>query len=97
MELIIAPTGQSSLWPAAALFNCRTRAFENGIFVAYANSTGDLNGISFMGESKIIGPDGLDLANAGIGEKIIAAKIDTDQISLVREKLPYLNDSQSLQ
>ena len=97
VELIIAPTGQSSLWPAAALFNCRTRAFENGIFIAYANSTGDLNGINFMGESKIIGPDGLDLANAGIGEKIIAAKIDTDQISLVRDKLPYLNDSQSLQ
>ena len=97
VELIIAPTGQSSLWPAAALFNCRTRAFENGIFVAYANSTGDLNGISFMGESKIIGPDGLDLANAGIDEKIIAAEIDTDQISLVRDKLPYLNDSKSLQ
>ena len=50
-----------------------------------------------MGESKIIGPDGLDFANAGIDEKIIAAKIDTDQISLVREKLPYLNDSQYLQ
>ena len=50
-----------------------------------------------MGESKIIGPDGLDLANAGIGEKIIAAKIDTNQISFVREKLPYLNDSESLQ
>ena len=97
VELIIAPTGQSSLWPAAALFNCRTRAFENGIFVAYANSTGDLNGINFMGESKIIGPDGLDLANANIGEKLIAAEIDTDQISLVREKLPYLNDSESLQ
>ena len=97
VELIIAPTGQSSLWPAAALFNCRTRAFENGIFVAYANSTGDLNGINFMGESKIIGPDGLDLANANIGEKLIAAEIDTDQISLVREKIPYLNDSKSLQ
>ena len=97
VELIIAPTGQSSLWPAAALHNCRTRAFENGIFVAYANSTGDLNGISFMGESKIIGPDGLDLANAGIGEKMITVEIDTNQISLVREKLPYLNDSKSLQ
>ena len=50
-----------------------------------------------MGESKIIGPEGLDLANAGIGEKLIATEIDTDQISLAREKLPYLNDSQYLQ
>ena len=71
VELIIAPTGQSSHWPAAALHNCRTRAFENGIFVAYANSTGQLNGINFMGESKIIGPDGIDIANANIGEKLI--------------------------
>ena len=97
VELIIAPTGQSSHWPAAALHNCRTRAFENGIFVAYANSTGQLNGINFMGESKIIGPDGIDIANANIGEKLISAEIDTDQINLVRAKLPYLDDSKSLQ
>ncbi|MBT3457423.1 MAG: hypothetical protein HN449_04850, partial [Thiotrichales bacterium] len=76
-----------------ARYNCRTRAFENGIFVDYANSTGDLNGISFMGESKIIGPYGLDLVNADQGEKLISAEIDTNDILLVREKLPYLNDS----
>ena len=97
VEFIIAPTGQSSHWPAAALHNCRTRAFENGIFVAYANSTGNLNGINFLGESKIIGPNGLDIANAQIGEKLITSEIDTNQIPLVREKLPYLEDSKSLQ
>ena len=96
VELIIAPTGQSSNWPAAALYNCRTRAFENGIFVAYANSTGQLNGISFMGESKIIGPDGLDIVNAGIGEKLISSEIETNKIKLIRGKLPYLKDSKSI-
>ena len=96
VELIIAPTGQSSNWPAAALYNCRTRAFENGIFVAYANSTGQLNGISFMGESKIIGPDGLDIVNAGIGEKLISSEIETNKIKLIRGKLPYLKDSISI-
>jgi predicted amidohydrolase len=50
-----------------------------------------------LGESKIIGPDGLDIANAQIGEKLITSEIDTNQISLVREKLPYLEDSKSLQ
>jgi predicted amidohydrolase len=43
--------------------------------VAYANSTGQLNGINFMGESKIIGPDGIDIANANIGEKLISARL----------------------
>ena len=96
VELIIAPTGQSSNWPAAALYNCRTRAFENGIFVIYANSTGTLNGISFMGESKIIGPDGLDINNANEDEKVIVGEINTDQISLIRKKLPYLDDARKL-
>jgi len=96
VELIIAPTGQSSHWPAAALYNCRTRAFENGIYVVYANSTGNLNGINFMGESKIIGPDGLDVVNAGTTEKVIAVEINTDEISSVRNKLPYLDDSRTL-
>ena len=96
VELIIAPTGQSSNWPAAALYNCRTRAFENGIYVIYANSTGNLNDISFMGESKIIGPDGLDIVNAEKGEKLIKSEINTNNILLVREKLPYLGDSRKL-
>ena len=96
VELIIAPTGQSSHWPAAALYNCRTRAFENGIYVIYANSTGNLNGINFMGESKIIGPDGLDVVNAGTTEKVIAGEINTDEISSMRNKLSYLDDSRTL-
>jgi predicted amidohydrolase len=96
VELIIAPTGQSSHWPAAARYICRSRAFENGIFVIYANSTGTLNGINFMGESKIIGPDGLDIVNADKGEKVIVGEINTAEISSVRKKLPYLEDSRAL-
>jgi len=96
VELIIAPTGQSSHWPAAALYNCRTRAFENGIYVIYANSTGNLNGINFMGESKIIGPDGLDVVNAEITEKVIVGEINTDEVLSMRNKLPYLDDSRAL-
>jgi len=96
IELIIAPTGQSSHWPAAALYNCRTRAFENGIYVIYANFTGNLSGINFMGESKIIGPDGLDVMNAGTTEKVIVGEINTDEISSMRNKLSYLDDSRTL-
>jgi predicted amidohydrolase len=96
VELIIAPTGQSSHWPAAARYICRSRAFENGIFVIYANSTGILNGISFMGESKIIGPDGLDIINANEGEKVIVGEINTAEILSVRRKLPYLENSREL-
>ena len=93
VKLIIAPTAQSSHWPAAARYISRSRAFENGIFVVYANFVGKLNDIDFMGESKIIGPDGLDIVNSGKLEEVIVGEIDTSKIQLVRKKLPYLNDS----
>jgi predicted amidohydrolase len=96
VQLIITPTGQSSHWPAAARYTCRSRAFENGIFVVYANSTGTLNGISFIGESKIIGPDGLDIINAKKGEKVIVGEINTNEITLIQDKLPYLDDAREL-
>jgi predicted amidohydrolase len=49
-----------------------------------------------MGESKIIGPDGCDIVNAGTTEKVIAGEINTNEISSVRNKLPYLDDSKML-
>jgi predicted amidohydrolase len=49
-----------------------------------------------MGESKIIGPDGLDIVNADEEEKVIVGKINTAEISSVRKKLPYLEDSRAL-
>ena len=93
VKFIIAPTAQSSQWPAAARYISRSRAFENGIFVVYANFVGKLNNIDFMGESKIIGPDGLDIVNSGKLEEVTVGEIDTSKIQLVRKKLPYLNDS----
>ena len=49
-----------------------------------------------MGESKIIGPDGLDIAIAGNTEKTIIGEINSSDISLIRNKLPYLEDSKAL-
>jgi len=54
-----------------------------------------LNGIQFLGESIIIGPDGLDICNAKHQEKIITCIIDTKNIMKVRKKMPYLKDIQN--
>ena len=48
------------------------------------------NGINFMGESKIIGPDGLDINNANEDEKVIVGEINTAEISSVRKNCPIL-------
>ena len=71
----------------------RSRAFENGIFVAYANYCGKNNGIKFMGESKIINPKGLDVTSTKNEEELIICNIDLNLINSVRKKLPYLDDS----
>ena len=92
INLVIALTGQSDQWPAAARYISRSRAFENGVFVAYANSCGKNNGINFMGESKIINPKGLDVVSAKDKEELIIGDIDLNIINSVREKLPYLDD-----
>ena len=95
-QLILAPTAQSIHWPAASRYIARSRAFENGVYVAYANFMGKLHGIDFLGESKIIGPDGLDLSNAKKKETVITSIIDTSAITQVRKKMPYLKDIQNL-
>ena len=94
-QLILAPTAQSIHWPAASRYIARSRAFENGVYVAYANFIGKLYGIDFLGESKIIGPDGLDLTNAKKKETVITSIIDTVAITQVRKKMPYLKDIQN--
>src|SRR5210317_1510912 len=94
-QLILAPTAQSIHWPAASRYIARSRAFENGVYVAYANFIGKLYGIDFLGESKIIGPDGLDLTNAKKKETVITSIIDTAAITQVRKKMPYLKDIQN--
>ena len=94
-QLILAPTAQSIHWPAASRYIARSRAFENGVYVAYANFIGKLHEIDFLGESKIIGPDGLDLSNAKKKETVITSIIDTSAITQVRKKMPYLKDIQN--
>ena len=45
-----------------------TRALENHVFIAYSNYTGPSAGssyeASYVGQSAIVGPDGIDLARA---------------------------------
>ena len=96
INIIIAPTGQSNEWPAASRYISRSRAFENGIFVIYANYCGINNNINFMGESKIINPEGLDIIAAKDKEELIIGEIDLNLIQKVRNRLPYLEDTKKI-
>lgn len=71
----------STAWPASATlyadYLARTRAAESAIYIAAANRIGSERGMTYLGRSLIVGPDGRILAEAGREEEtILYAEID---------------------
>lgn len=92
-ELIAAPTALVSQWSVVAEKLIPARAFENGVFVAYANHAGEENGFTYLGGSRIVAPDGEELAVAGSDEELIFAEIDLSRVAAAQARLPYLRDA----
>lgn len=95
-QLVIVPTALTSAWGVVARQLVPTRAFENNIFVAYANYAGSEGGMEYLGSSCVVGPDGADLARAGAGEEVIIASVNVEDIDRLRGRLPYLTDCKDL-
>lgn len=73
----------------------QTRAFENQVFVAYANHCGSDDMFSFAGMSRIASPDGQVMAKSGsTDETLIFAEIDPQAFAISRAENTYLNDLQ---
>ncbi len=68
------------------------RAFENQVFVAYANRCGREGALDYCGASCIVGPDGGELARAGQGEALLTADVDPAAYEQSRRDNPYLTD-----
>lgn len=95
-HLVVAPTALSENWSVVSEKVVPTRAFENGVFVAYANHCGSDRDIRFFGGSCIVGPDGGDRVRAGATEGMYAARLHPEELRKAREKLKYLDDSLAL-
>jgi 5-aminopentanamidase len=96
-QMIIVPTALLDKWQSVSLQMMPTRAFENGVWVIYANHAGEEGGMSFLGSSCVVSPDGTDAARAGSAEELLEAEIDLGQIKMARSRLPYLDDVKKLQ
>jgi predicted amidohydrolase len=90
-QLVVAPTALRKQWSFVARHMVPTRAFENGIFVAYANYCGTEGDFEYLGESRFIGPTG-HLVSAADQETLVTAALDRQEIALARRDLPYLQD-----
>lgn len=95
-DLVLVPTALGAQWGVVADKLIPTRAFENGVFVCYANHCGTENAMTYYGGSCIVGPDGTDLARAEGGPEVLRAKLELAAVARAQARLPYLVDRQKL-
>lgn len=86
-------------WPAARIAHWDTllaaRAIENQAFVIGVNRVGRDPQFEYPGHSRVIGPDGRVLADAGEAEAAVSAALDVAALREYRERLPFLGDLRS--
>lgn len=95
-QLILVPTALGASWDWVSRTMIPTRAYENGVFLAYANSAGTENGMHFLGQSFVAAPDGEELARAGGSPEFIYAALDHMRVAAAQSRLPYLVDVKML-
>ncbi len=91
-QLVIVPTALMQKWAVVAERVMPARAFENGVWLIYANHAGVENSIRYLGSSCIVSPDGKDAARAGAEEQLIVAELDVESVEAAQQRIPYLND-----
>jgi len=96
-DLILVPTALGAQWGWVSQTLIPARAFENGVFLAYANHAGRENGLDYLGESFIAAPDGEVLARAGQSSEMLIADLDPARVQKAQARLPYLIDRNRLQ
>lgn len=85
-EAVLAPTANMVPYQLVSTVVVRSRAYENGVAVAYANYCGAEGAQTYAGLSTICGPDGSVLALAAAhGEQLLVA-------DAAGEGPPYLRD-----
>lgn len=95
-EIVLVATAGGAAWEQVPTCVIPSRAYENGIFIAYANYCGVDNGHGFCGLSCVVDPYGVALARAGRTEDVISACLDLGIVAEAREKVPLLRDQRSV-
>ncbi len=91
-ELVAVPTALMPPYEFVPASMIPTRAFENQVFVAYANRCGEENGLRYIGQSCVAAPDGSVLAAAGTDSTLIVADLDPLRYGASRDANTYFRD-----
>ncbi len=91
-DLVLVPTANMKPYDAVSLFVVPARAFENEVFVAYANRCGGEGELDYIGLSCVGDPTGGNLVLAGDGEELIFADLDPARLKQARALSTHLAD-----
>ncbi|MGO1119175.1 carbon-nitrogen hydrolase family protein [Rhodovibrionaceae bacterium A322] len=89
-QVVFVPTALNDAWSVVSERVMPARAFENGLWLLYANHAGQEGDIRYFGGSCIVAPDGRDAARAGSAEDVIAADLSAAAVTAAQSRLPYL-------
>ena len=90
-QLIAVPTSLMTPSQFVAETLVPARAAENQVFVAYANRVGTEGELTYIGRSRVAGPDGTLLATADAAEEtLVLADVDPARIDEARAPFSYL-------
>jgi predicted amidohydrolase len=91
-DLLLVPTAQMAPYDAVPRHLIPARAYENQLYIAYANHTGVHGELHYIGQSSICGPDGAVLASAGAAPAMLFATLDPTRQAEIRARDPLLAD-----
>ncbi|MBU7600012.1 carbon-nitrogen hydrolase family protein [Streptomyces sp. P38-E01] len=91
-ELLLVPTALMRPYEFVPQTLIPARAWENQLYVAYANRYGTEGDLTFAGLSALAAPDGTVRARAGAGEDLVVADIDLALLAAARAENTHLTD-----
>lgn len=91
-DLVMVPTALREQYSHLTSTMIPTRAFENGVYVAYVNHAGSEGEFVYCGLSRLAGPAG-QISSAGSEACVHICSLDTNEIEKARAELPYLKEA----
>ena len=92
-DLIVVPTANMADFDFVATTLVPVRAYENQVYLAYANYTGPEGDLHYGGLSTVAAPDGAVLAQAGRDETLVFATLDPERLAAARRQHTHLMDA----
>ena len=93
-HVVVVPTAQMEPFAFVAETLIPVRAWENQVYVAYVNRSGEEGDLRYVGRSSIAAPSGavLDALAPGTPTGLVLATVDTDVVEQAQHDNPYLAD-----